>query len=338
MTPLLLAILLFAGAAVITVLGSVRLAGLGDVLADRTGWGEAVFGAVFFGVFTSLSGIVMTAVSAADGYPELAYSNAVGGVAAQTFAIAVADLFYRRSNLEHAAASLPNMLFGCLLLALLAITLLGSFAPDVVLGFVHPATLVLVVGYGTGLVLVRRSAARPMWRAVRTEQTRQDTAEDNTASGRRLGGLWTEFAAIGLTVGTGGAVIAWAAEQIVDETALSEGFVGAILMGAVNALPETVTAIAAVRRGALTLAIAAILGGNTLDVLNVAIGDVFYAGGSIYHAASPDSLFLTTASILMTVIVVTGLLVRQNRGPARVGFEGIGLALAYGATVLVLAF
>ena len=338
MTPLLLAILVFAGAALITVLGSIRLAGLGDVLADRTGWGEAIFGAVFFGVFTSLSGIVMTAVSAADGYPELAYSNAVGGVAAQTFAIAIADLFYRGSNLEHAAASLPNMLFGCLLLAMLAITLMGSFAPELMLGPIHPTTLVLVAVYGAGLLLVRRSAARPMWRAVKTEQTRQDTADEDTAPGRRLRSLWAEFAAIGLVVGSGGAAIAWAAEQIVLKTTLSEGFVGAILMGAVNALPETVTAIAAVRRGALTLAIAAILGGNTLDVLNVAIGDAFFTGGSIYHAATPDSLFLTVASILMTVIVLTGLLVRQNRGPARVGFEGIGLALAYGATVLVLAF
>ena len=49
MTPLLLAALVFAGAAVVTVLGSIRLAVLGDVLADRTGWGEAIFGAVFFG-------------------------------------------------------------------------------------------------------------------------------------------------------------------------------------------------------------------------------------------------------------------------------------------------
>lgn len=72
-------------------------------------------------------------------------------------------------------------------------------------------------------------------------------------------------------------------------------------------------------------------------MLNVAVGDLFYAGGSIYHAATPDSLFLTVASILMTAIVVAGLLVRQNRGPARVGFEGVGLGIAYGATVLVLA-
>jgi cation:H+ antiporter len=213
MTPLLLATLVFAAAAILTILGSIRLAGLGDVLADRTGWGEAIFGAVFFGIFTSLSGIVMTAVSAADGYPELAYSNAIGGVAAQTFAIAVADLFYRRSNLEHAAASLPNVLFGCLLMALLAITLMGSFVPEILLGPIHPATLVLVAVYGTGLVLVRRSAARPMWRAVRTEQTREDIADENNAPGRRLRGLWAEFVVIGLVVGAGGAVIAWAAEQ-----------------------------------------------------------------------------------------------------------------------------
>lgn len=215
---------------------------------------------------------------------------------------------------------------------------MGSFVPEVLLGPVHPATLVIVAVYGAGLVLMRRSAARPMWRAVRTEQTREDATEEQTAPGRRLRGLWAEFAAIGAVVGAGGAVIAWAADQIVTETALSEGFVGAVLMGVVNALPETVTAIAAVRRKALTLAIAAILGGNTLDVLNVAIGDLFYAGGSIYHAATPDSLFLTVASMLMTVIVLAGLLVRQNRGPARVGFEGVGLVLAYGTTVLILAF
>ena len=328
-SPLLLAAVVFAGAAVVTVLGSIRLAGLGDVLADRTRWGEAVFGAVFFGIFTSLSGIVMTAVSAAGGHAELAYSNAVGGVAAQTFAIAVADVVYRRSNLEHAAASLPNMLFGCLLAALLALTLMGSFLPEVMLGPVHPASLVIVAVYGVGLVLIRRSAARPMWRAVRTQQTREDAADENAAPGRSLRGLWAEFAAVGLVVGAGGAVVAWAAGQVVARTTLSESFVGAVLMGVVNALPETVTAVAAVRRGALTLAIAAILGGNTLDVLNVAIGDAFYTGGSIYHAATADSLFLTVASILMTMIVVAGLLVRQNRGPAKVGFEGIGLVLAF---------
>jgi len=43
----------FAVAAAATVVCSVRLVRLGDALADRTGWGEALFGAVFFGAATS---------------------------------------------------------------------------------------------------------------------------------------------------------------------------------------------------------------------------------------------------------------------------------------------
>lgn len=250
------------------------MASLGDTLADRTGWGEALFGALFFGATTSLSGIVITAVAAAVDNPTLAYSNAIGGIAAQTVAIAVADLFYRRGNLEHAAASLSNILFGCLLIALLTLVVLAAYVPPVTVAAIHPMSVVLVGMYVGGLVLIRRTSDRPMWEAVQ---------------------------------------------------------------GIVNALPETVTAIAAVRRGALTLAIAAILGGNCFDALNVAVGDIAYRGGSLYHAAGPDELFLTLASVLMTVVVVSGLLVRQGRGPVRVGFEGVLLLGTYASIVVVLS-
>lgn len=142
---------------------------------------------------------------------------------------------------------------------------------------------------------------------------------------------------VGVAVGVGGGALALAAEGIVEATGLTAGFVGAVLLGVVNALPETVTAIAAVRRGALTLAIAAILGGNCFDALNVAVGDVAYRGGSLYHAAGPDELFLTLASVLMTVVVVGGLLVRQGRGPIRVGFAGVLLLGTYTSIVVVLS-
>jgi len=108
-------------------------------------------------------------------------------------------------------------------------------------------------------------------------------------------------------------------------------------MGIVNALPETVTAVAAVRRGALTLAIAAVVGGNCLDVLNLAIGDVAYRDGSLYHAARPDDLFLTTSALVMTAGLLGGLLVRQRRGWWRLGFEGVLLIVIYATTVATLA-
>ena len=62
MTPdqwsLQVAVVAFTFGAAATVWGGVRLSTLGDILADRTGWGEALFGTVLLGAATSLSGLV----------------------------------------------------------------------------------------------------------------------------------------------------------------------------------------------------------------------------------------------------------------------------------------
>ncbi|PXY29035.1 cation transporter [Prauserella coralliicola] len=335
--PVGLSVAVFVAAAVLTVLCSIRLAALGDTLADRTGWGEALFGAVFFGLATSLSGIVMTGVSAAADQPELAYGNAVGGIAAQTLAIVVADAAHRRVNLEHAAASPGNLLFGCLLIVLLSTALLASFSPDVTVAGVHPASAILVAFYVGGLALIR-GQPHPMWRAIATSETQPDEPDDHgRLSSRGLGALWTEFVLIAAVVVVGGWAVARAADSLVTATGLNAGVVGAVFMGLVNALPETVTAIAAVRRGAVTLAIAAVVGGNSLDALNLVVGDVLYGGGSLYHAASQDQLFLTTSALLMTAVLLGGLLVRQRRGWWRLGFDGVVLVVIYAVTVLTLA-
>lgn len=325
-------------AGALTVVCSVRLAGLGDVLADRTGWGEALFGAVLFGLITSLSGIVMTAVSAADAQPELAYGNAVGGIAAQTLAVVAADAFHRRANLEHASASMQNLLFGCLLTGLLGLALMASFSPDVTVAGIHPASGVLVLFYVGGLRLIHTSSD-PMWRAVRTRETVTDVPQERGKHTERANSrLWSEFLGIAGVVVIGGWAVTRAAEGILASTNLKAGLVGAGIMGVINALPEAVTAVAAVRRGAITLAIAAIIGGNSLDVLNLAIGDIAYREGSLFHAAAPDELFLTSAALVMTTVVLGGLLVRQKRGWLRLGFDGALLIGIYAVTLVILAF
>lgn len=335
--PLGWAAAIFVLAALLTVVCSVRLVSLGDALADRTGWGEALFGAVFFGAATSLSGIVMTGVSAAADRPQLAYGNAVGGIAVQTLAVVAADVAHRRVNLEHAAASVQNLLFGCLLLALLTIPLLAALGPEIVVLGVHPASAVLVGFYAGGLKLIR-DQQHPMWRAVITAETRPDEPEDHRGfAGRGTGALWWEFAALAAVVVAGGWAVARAAAVVATGTGLTAGLVGAVFMGLVNALPETVTAVTAVRRGAVTLAIAAIIGGNSLDVLNLVVGDSAYRAGSLFHAVGTGELFLTAAALLMTTVLLGGLLVRQRRGWARLGFDGVLLIAVYAVVVVTLA-
>ncbi|WP_327034927.1 cation transporter [Micromonospora ureilytica] len=301
--PLSAAVFVLAGA--ITVAGSVRLAGVGDALADRTGWGEALFGVVFFGIVTGLSGIIMTIVAAGSG---------------------------------QAAASLSNLLSGCLLIALLALALVATYIPETSIAGVNPMSAVLVAAYVGGLVLIRRAGAQPMWQAIATAETCPDVPHnDNPLNQRSPGWLWTNFAVVGLLVAAGGWLVALAAESVVETTGLTAGFVGAVLMGAVNALPETVTAIAAVRRGAVTLAVAAVLGGNILDVLTLVAGDIAYRRGSIYHAAGEQELLATTTSLFMTATLLGGLLIRQTCGWGRLGFEGVLLLASYAAMTVILA-
>lgn len=330
-----LALVAFVLGAAATALGGVRLSGIGDHLADRTGWGEAVFGAVFFGAVISLSGIVMTATAAASGLPRMAYSNAVGGVAAQTVALTVADAAYRHANLEHAAASLPNIFFGTLLMALLALALATSFAPPVAVLGIHPGSVLLLVAYAFGVVFSRQVRRDPMWRPTDTALTVEDEPREPEPDVSSLA-LWTRFAAMGLLVTAGGWAVARGAEGLLAHTGLDESFIGAFFMGVTNAIPETVTAVAAVRAGALTLAVGGVLGGNTFDVLNLAVGDVAYRGGSLYHAAGREDLLLTTTTLLITAILVGGLVRRQRVGPGRVGLESVLVPLLWVGTIVVL--
>jgi len=324
----------FAAAALVTIPGGARLSSVGDILADRTGLGEALFGGLFFGAVISASGIVMSCVAAAQGHPSMAYSNAVGGIAAQTAALVVVDTVYRRANLEHAAASLPNIMFCVVLTVMLVFSIALGHLPQWTFLAIHPGSLVLVAIYAFGFRVTRGVHESPQWVPKKTRETVEDRP-DAEASKRSTASLWVEFAIVGTLVAGGGWVIASAAGSFVAHGGLDESFVGAALMGIVNAFPELITAIAAIRRGALTLAVAGVLGGNTFDVLNLSFTDIAYREGSIYGAARGDDILLTLVATMMVVVLLGGMVRREKRGPGTIGVESV-LVLLLWVGVLVL--
>src|SRR6056297_1614266 len=144
-TPLLLGI--FFAAALVVLFGGTRMTGLADKLADRTGLGEALVGGVLLGAATSLSGSIVSLTAALDGRASLAFSNGIGGIAAQTAFLALADLLHRRANLEHAAAELANVFQGATLTLLLSLVLLAATGPDLTFWAIHPVSVLLVAIY-----------------------------------------------------------------------------------------------------------------------------------------------------------------------------------------------
>jgi len=316
--------MLVLAAALIGVVGT-RLAGVVDELADKTGIGEALAGAVLMGAATSLAGLAVSVVAALDGNPSLAVSNSVGGIAAQTAFIVVADLAYRRANLEHAAASLGNVFNSLLLLTMLAIVVLGASAPDVTVVGISPVTVLLVFGYGYGTVLVRRVEQEPMWNPTMTSETRQDSP-DPESSTSSLGGLSTRFVVFALLTVAAGYLVARAGLSIVAELGISGTVVGTFATSIATSLPELVTSVAAVRAGALTLAVGGIVGGNAFDLLFIAAADVAYRPGSVYTALTQADVFVVGWAMLLVGILGAGLVRRQPRG---IGFEGVAVLVVY---------
>lgn len=332
---LTISFLVVAGCAVVIGLAGVKLAAVVDELADRTGMGEAMAGAILLGMATSLSGIVLSVTAAYRGQPELAMSNAVGGIAVQTLFLTAADMSVRRVNLEHAAASLGNMLQGALLLCLLSIILVGTFSPDYTIWSVHPATFVLFGAYLYGLRVIRAGQADDMWQPRLTAETIEDLPGEGSDA-RSLAGLWMRFVVLAGVLALSGWLLHQAATVISEQTAVGEAAIGILLTSVVTSLPELVTTVAAARRGALTLAVGGIIGGNAFDTLFAAASDVAYREGSIYHVVSDSVLLWVSLAVAMTAVLLMGLIRRERQGLGRIGFESVSLIIIYVTGVVIV--
>ena len=324
-----LAIVIFITSAVIIVFAGTALTKKADQLADKTGLGEALVGAIFLGAVTSIAGIITSIVAAYSNHPQLAISNAIGGIAAQTIFLCVADVTYRKINLEHAAASLANLMQGVLLIGLLSLVMAGVVSTEFTLFNIHPISYMIVLAYIFGARLISVSKDQPQWNPKKTSSTVEDDPESTDTKQIQLKPLILKFVALSVLVGGSGYAIAVSGIAIADSTSLSEGLVGSIFTAVATSLPELIVTLAAVRQKALTLAIGNIIGGNSFDVLFIAFADIAFQEGSILHHITHEQTYLVCLTMIMVSILIMGLLHRQRKGIANIGWESLMIILVY---------
>lgn len=327
--------LLLAASAVVVAAGP-RMVTVADRLADVTGLGEAFVGAVLVGVVTSLPDLFATVTPAVRGFPELAVGNALGGVLAQTAFLAIADIVYRRANLEHAAASLPNVMQGALLVALLATVAILFHAPTITIGGVHVGTFVLPVMYGYGMRMATQAGNTPMWRPTSTSETRQDVPDEPRRGGEDRRALFLRFCLYGIALVAAGYSLGRAGEALIATTGLSGTAVGVFITGVSSSLAELVVGVSAVRRGALTLAVGNVIGGNTFDTMMVGVADLAYWEGSVYTEVSAAQSVYVALGILMTAVLILGLLRRERYGIGKIGWESAAVLVLYALGIVMV--
>ncbi|MGM0599202.1 MAG: sodium:calcium antiporter [Candidatus Rifleibacteriota bacterium] len=324
-----LAILIFFIATLVVIFAGTSLTRYADKLADKTGLGEALVGAVLLGGVTSIAGIITSIVAAYNNHPQLAISNAIGGIAAQTAFLSIADISYFKVNLEHASVSLANLMQGILLIGLLTLVILGIASPNITWFNIHPLSFIIIMVYLCGSKMIARAKEKPMWEPKLTISTVKDIPDKDNIKKTKLSTLIVKFTLLSILVGGSGYAIGLSGITIANKTALSESFVGTLFTAVATSFPELIVSLAAVRQGALTLAVGNIIGGNCFDVLFVAFSDIAYQKGSILHNITNAQSFIIALTMFMVSILIMGLLYRQPKGIANIGWESAFIIVLY---------
>lgn len=340
--PLPANLILFAICAVGVWLAGSALARYADVIADRKNLSRAFLGLVFLASATSLPEIATTFTAAIKDNAVLVLGNLFGGITMQTAILAVADFYVVRGVLTQYPRKPTHALEATLLIMLLTILLGFCLSGDPEIGFgIGLGTLVLALAYSLCIMLLRSYDEEDVWVPVDLPyraEPETDTPADNSIAGQSTTSLGLRSASAAGVILVCGALLVYSAEAIATQTGLGSSFIGASILAASTSLPELSTSITAVRIGAYTMAISNIFGSNLIMLALLLPADLLYREGPILEQAGQLEMLSLVFGILVTIIYVTGLLVRQKPKVFGVGIDSACVLTVYVGSLFVLYF
>jgi len=303
-----------------------RLSRYGDVIAEKTGLGRSWVGLVLLATVTSLPELVtgLSAVTIAD-VPDIAVGDVLGSCVFNLGILVVVD-FLHRDEPVYTRASRGHILsagFGVILIGLVGASIvLAHFGALPAIGHVGLYSPLIVIIYLVAMNMVFHYEKREMAEFV------EESAERYPDIGlrRALAG----YALAGAFVVAAGTWLPFIGADIAEEMGWHKSFVGTLLVAAATSAPEIAVTLAAVRIGALDMAIANLFGSNLFDILIVAIDDLFYLKGPILSHVSPVHAISALSAIIMTGVATVGLFYRPTaRLASTVGWISISLLALY---------
>jgi len=336
--------LVFAIAAIGVGWAGSALAARADSLAERTGIGRFLAGALLLGVTTSLPELATTVSAASRGAGALAGNNLLGAISLQIALLALVDMLaLQRRALTSFSPHAGLLLHAVFLILLLALATLALVAPDVAIGGrVSPWSIGLAGVYASTLYYLHRYEGNPRWEprgeVKQPPQSAKDMKDAIAAEHARtsLPRLWAQFGAFALVVLVAGHGVAVSAESIAERTGLGETLVGATLVAFTTSLPEISTTFSAVRMGAYSMAVSNVLGTNALLVALFLPVDLAYSDGTIFAALEPSSTLLGLLGITLAAIYLWGVLERRDRTLMSLGVDSFFVLMTYVAGLTLL--
>ncbi len=316
-------IALFIAAAAVVWWAGIHLSKAVDCLDEAFGWGQALGGMVLLAIATNLPELAIVVSAATNGRMDVAVGNILGGIAIQTLVLSLLDACGNRDSrpLSTLAASPSLMLEGLLVIAVLALVIVGHFMPPTMLFWrLTPAPVLIAIVWLLTLLLLRR---------VRKHSTPAKASAASRSSKQR--GTGKALAMFVLTAGltlAAGVALEHSGGALAKIWGMQGALFGATVLALATSLPEIATGMAAVRRKEYTLAVSDILGGNAfLPVLFLLA--TLLGGTAVLPLAKPTDLYLTGLGIVLTTVFLGGMVVKSKKKPGGMGVDAWLMLSAY---------
>lgn len=299
--------ILFAIVGALVFVVASRLAHYADVIAEATGLGRLWVGSLLLAGSTSLPEIVTDTDAALFGLPDIGVGDLFGSTLANMLILALLIIVYERRRLLQQAA-IDHALVGAVATVLTALAGLsiasGGFGS---IGAVGADTLVIGAIYVMAMRVVFDLTRRP---TTVTEAVSPDEAELPPRSRVRNALLSFAAATVGLMLVLPFLVVS--AQALAIESRTDNSFVGTFLVGVTTSFPELAAAIAAVRLGAVDLAVGNIFGSNAFNMTVLLFMDVAYRSGPVLASVSHAHVISAFVGVIALSLGVMALLARTH--------------------------
>jgi cation:H+ antiporter len=318
----------FIGVGIAVFLVASRLARHADAIADATGLGRLWIGSVLLAASTSLPELTTDVNAALLDAVDIGVGDLMGSTLANMLLLALLDLVYRRRRILDSVS--PHHA----LVATLAIVLTATVGAAIVsggwgrIGHVGVETILILAIYLAGM----RSVYANMTQTAPPEQL--ELGETSRTVLRR-GLLGFGAAAVGLIAAA--PLLVLSAEVLAAEAGLSQSLIGTLLVGFTTSFPEIAACVAAVRLGALDLAVGNVFGSNAFNMAILLAMDLAYTKGPVLGAASEVHARTALFAAIAMGLGLMAILARRGTRIASVRVESVAILLSYAGAVWVLA-
>jgi cation:H+ antiporter len=303
-----------------------RLSLYGDAIGEKLELSRSWVGVAMVASVTSLPELV-TGVSSVTvaGTADIAAGDVLGSCVFNLLLIVVLDFLHRgesvytRAHIGHALSAG----FGVILIGFVGMNLLLA-RDGMRLAIAHVGL------YTPILLIVYALAMRTVFRYERLQELPVADLADRRYQHIGLRQAVIGYALAAAVVVAAGIWLPFVGKDLADAMGWGESFVGTLFVAAVTSLPEAGVSIAAVRLGALDMALGNLFGSNLFNMAILAVDDIAYLPGPLLSDVSPSHAVSALSAMMMSGIAIVGLFYRpKGRLLKTVGWASLFILCVY---------